>query len=98
MKDTVNRLKLIKVQEGTQIPLPNVLFKHTMPNLPFPLQEKTNDKGEIEWMGLTKKGKHTLTEFKTLDGYALNIQPIEFEVLSNGEIVGWIQSLHSQIK
>ena len=30
--------------------------------------------------GLTK-GKHTLTEFKTLDGYALDIQPIEFEVL-----------------
>lgn len=87
VKDTVNRLKLVKVQEGTQIPLPNVLFKHTMPNLPFPLQEKTNDKGEIEWMGLTK-GKHTLTEFKTLDGYALDIQPIEFEVLRDGSISG----------
>lgn len=58
-----------------------------MPNLPFPLQEKTNDKGEIEWMGLTK-GKHTLTEFKTLDGYALDIQPIEFEVLRDGSISG----------
>ena len=87
VKDTVNRLKLVKVQEGTQIPLPNVVFKHTMPNLPFPLQEKTNDKGEIEWMGLTK-GKHTLTEFKTLDGYALDIQPIEFEVLRDGSISG----------
>ena len=85
VKDTVNRLKIVKVQEGTDVILPNVTFKHQMPSLPFPLNEKTNDKGEFELVGITR-GKHTLTEFKTLEGYVLDSTPIEFEVLEDGTI------------
>lgn len=85
VSDNVIRLKVVKVQEGTDIPLPNVTFKHTMATLPFPKQEKTNEKGEFELVGLTK-GLHTLQEFKTLDGYVLNETPIQFEVLSDGSI------------
>lgn len=83
--DRVSRLKLVKVQEGTDVILPNVTFKHQMPQLPFPLNEKTNSKGEFELIGIAK-GKHTLTEFKTLEGYVLDSTPIEFEVLEDGTI------------
>lgn len=83
--DRVSRLKLVKVQEGTDVILPNVTFKHQMPQLPFPLNEKTNNKGELELIGIAK-GKHTLTEFKTLEGYVLDSAPIEFEVLEDGTI------------
>ena len=85
VSDNVLRLKVVKVQEGTDIPLPNVTFKHTMTSLPFPKQEKTNEKGEFELVGLTK-GVHTLQEFKTVDGYVLNETPIQFEVLADGTI------------
>lgn len=85
VKDQVSRLKLIKVQEGTDVTLPDVTFKHQMPALPFPLNEKTNSKGEFELIGIAK-GKHTLTEFKTLEGYVLDSEPIEFEVLEDGTI------------
>ena len=85
VKDTVNRLKVIKTQEGTDVTLSNVTFKHQMPQLPFPLNEKTNSKGEFELIGIAK-GKHTLTEFKTLEGYVLDSVPIEFEVLEDGTI------------
>ena len=83
--DRVSRLKLVKVQDGTDVILPNVTFKHQMPQLPFPLNEKTNNKGELELIGIAK-GKHTLTEFKTLEGYVLDSTPIEFEVLEDGTI------------
>lgn len=85
VSDKVNRIKLKKVQEGTDIGLPGVIFKHTIENLPFPIQEKTNEKGEIEFVGLAK-GKHILHEFKTMDGYSLEMSPIEFTVLEDGSI------------
>lgn len=34
------------------------------------------------------KGKHKLQEFKTMDGYVLDVKPIEFEVLEDGTISG----------
>lgn len=49
------------------------------------MNEKTNSKGEFELIGIAK-GKHTLTEFKTLEGYVLDSEPIEFEVLEDGTI------------
>lgn len=87
VEDKVNRIKLVKVQEGTDIGLSGVKFKHTMESFPFPFEETTNEKGEIEMVGLSK-GKHTLEEFKTLDGYVLDIKPIEFHVLEDGSISG----------
>lgn len=97
VQDNVISLKVIKVQENTDIPLGNVTFKHTMPNFPFPMQEKTNEKGEIQLIGLNK-GMHKLEEFKTIDGYVLDTTPIEFEVLEDGSIAQnkWI--INNQIR
>ena len=97
VQDNIISLKVVKVQENTDIPLPNVTFKHTMPNFPFPMQEKTNEKGEITLLGLNK-GLHKLEEFKTIDGYVLDTTPIEFEVLEDGSIAQnkWI--VNNQIR
>ena len=85
--DKANSLKLVKVQEGTDIPLSNVTFKHFLNGSFYIGQDTTNEKGEIEFVALSS-GKHTLQEFKTIDGYVLDASPIEFEVLENGSITG----------
>ena len=85
--DKANYLKLVKVQEGTDIPLSNVTFKHFVNGSSYIGQDTTNEKGEIEFVALSS-GKHTLQEFKTIDGYVLDASPIEFEVLENGSITG----------
>ena len=85
--DKANYLKLVKVQEGTDIPLSNVTFKHFVNGSTYIGQDTTNEKGEIEFVALSS-GKHTLQEFKTIDGYVLDASPIEFEVLENGSITG----------
>lgn len=85
--DQVNRLKLVKVQENTNIPLSNVTFKHWINESTYIGQKTTNEKGEIELVALSK-GKHKLQEFKTMDGYVLDVKPIEFEVLEDGTISG----------
>ena len=85
--DQVNRLKLVKVQENTNIPLSNVTFKNWINESTYIGQKTTNEKGEIELVALSK-GKHKLQEFKTMDGYVLDVKPIEFEVLEDGTISG----------
>lgn len=55
MFDQVNRLKLVKVQENTNIPLSNVTFKHWINESTYIGQKTTNEKGEIELVALSKE-------------------------------------------
>ncbi|MDD7281478.1 MAG: SpaA isopeptide-forming pilin-related protein [Erysipelotrichaceae bacterium] len=78
-----NSLKIIKTDGENDMPLANVEFEHTFGNQKEIL--KTDDNGLIQLEGLPK-GKHTLKETKTNQGYELSNEIIEFEVKEDGQI------------
>lgn len=74
----IMKLKLIKYQEGTVIPIPNAVFEYTKPdgskeNL------KTDTNGIFIMKGL-QLGIHRLKEISVMDGYEVNGNVIEFIV------------------
>lgn len=73
-----------KVQEGKNILLQGVKFKHTKPD--GTSQElTTNSKGEIVIRGLAQ-GRHKIVETQTLDGFEVNHNEFIFEVTTNNTI------------
>lgn len=76
--------KVIKVEEGTDKRLSNVVFKHTKPDGSSE-ELKTNSNGEIIIRGLAK-GTHRILETETLDGYELNTNEFVFEVTDANKI------------
>lgn len=75
---------IMKVQEGTNIKLPNVQFKHTRPDGSSVLLT-TNPNGEIVIRGITQ-GIHRIQEVKTTDGFLVNPNEFVFEVTANNTI------------
>lgn len=73
-----------KVQEGTNILLPNVKFRHTKPNGTTE-ELTTNPNGEIVIKGL-EQGTHKIIEIKATDGFEINPNEFVFEVTSSNTI------------
>ena len=53
-------VKIIKVQDGTNVHIPGTVFRHTMPN-GTTKDYATDDKGEVQLQGL-RTGKHQIVE------------------------------------
>ncbi|MCF0258450.1 MAG: hypothetical protein HUJ54_01195, partial [Erysipelotrichaceae bacterium] len=77
-------LKVIKIQNGTIIPLPDVEFTHTSPDGNTE-KAKTDEKGGLTFSRL-KTGTHTLEETGAPEGYAGLTEKIVFQVQSDGTI------------
>ena len=73
-----------KVQEGTDILLPNVKFKHTNPDGSTE-ELTTNSQGEIVIKGLSQ-GIHKILEVETTEGFEVNTNEFVFEVTSSSNI------------
>lgn len=73
-----------KVQEGTDILLPNIKFKHTNPNGTSE-ELTTNSQGEIVIKGLAQ-GTHKILEIETTEGFEVNTNEFVFEVTSDSKI------------
>lgn len=83
-----SKVKFYKYDEDTKKPMPNVEFK---------IEALTGlDKGK-NWSVITDEtgyfeaelayGKYQITEVKTLEGYIINSEPINFEVNDNGQVI-----------
>lgn len=73
-----------KVQEGTDILLQNVKFKHTKPDGTSE-ELTTNSQGEIVIKGLSQ-GTHKILEVETTEGFEVNTNEFVFEVTSSNNI------------
>jgi hypothetical protein len=73
-----------KVQEGTDILLQNVKFKHTKPDGTSE-ELTTNSQGEIVIKGLAQ-GTHKIVEIETIEGFEVNTNEFIFEVTSDNKI------------
>lgn len=54
VEDKVNRIKLVKVQEGTDIGLSGVKFKHTMKAFHFRLKKQPMKRVKLNWLDYQK--------------------------------------------
>lgn len=81
----VIRLKLKKVQTGTDIPLSGVMFSHTSPD-GVVKKMRSNSNGEFTLTGI-QVGKHKIQELKTVSGYVYSDKVYEFEIKQDGSIV-----------
>ncbi|WWU63424.1 SpaA isopeptide-forming pilin-related protein [Clostridium baratii] len=82
-------MELLKVDNDTKEPMKDVEFKVVGldgfdKGKEFTL--KTNEEGKAVLNGL-HKSKFRLLEVKTLDGYVLNTEPMDFEITENGQVV-----------
>lgn len=84
VKEDVLEFTIKKVQSGTDIVIPNIKFKHTLPD--GSIEElKTDSNGEIVIKGLTQ-GVHTIVESEAVEGYEINSNEFKFEVTSENTI------------
>ncbi|MBY0757186.1 LPXTG cell wall anchor domain-containing protein [Clostridium sardiniense] len=82
-------MELLKLDEDTKKSMKDVEFKVIGldgfdKDKEFNL--KSNEEGKVVLSGL-HKGKFRLIEVKTLDGYILNTEPMDFEIVENGQVV-----------
>ncbi len=82
-------MELLKIDEETQEPLENVEFQVTctdgfMKDNTWSL--KSDVDGKVSLNGL-EHGKYKVEEVKTIEGYVLNSEPIEFEIKEHGKTV-----------
>ncbi len=77
-------VKIIKVQDETNVRIPGTVFRHTMPN-GTTKDYSTNDKGEIQLQGLAV-GKHQVTELSPAEGYLPNTAVFAFEVTADKRV------------
>ncbi len=96
--NNIIRLKIKKVQKGTDIPLSGVVFNHTDPSGTVK-KMRTNSDGEFTFVGI-KAGKHTLQEIKTSSGYVLSDKIYEFEVKTDGtiQIQDSVKKIENEVK
>ena len=85
-KEQPMTLKIIKVQNGTTLRIPDAQFKWTLPDGTTHTY-KTNSNGEVSFKGL-EWGKHTIEEVKVPDGYSVNKNKITFTVNQDNTITG----------
>ena len=85
-KEQAMTLKIIKVQNGTTLRIPNAQFKWTLPDGSTHTYT-TNSNGEVYFKGL-EWGKHTIEEVKVPDGYSVNKNKITFTVNQDNTISG----------
>lgn len=85
-KEQPMTLKIIKVQNGTTLRIPNAEFKWELPDGSTHTY-KTNENGEVTFKGL-EWGTHTITEVKVPDGYSVNKNKITFTVNQDNTISG----------
>lgn len=85
-KEQPMTLKIIKVQNGTTLRIPNAQFKWTLPDGSTHTYT-TNSNGEVYFKGL-EWGKHTIEEVKVPDGYSVNKNKITFTVNQDNTITG----------
>lgn len=84
IKENILKLNLKKVQDGTSVVIPGVVFEHTNPD--GTTEKWTTDKsGNITIKGL-QWGTHTIKEISVPDGYELNTSVIKFTVSEKNEI------------
>lgn len=79
-------LKIIKVQNGTTLRIPDAEFKWTLPDGSTHTYT-TDENGEVFFKGL-EWGKHTIEEVKVPDGYSVNQNDIIFTVNQDNTITG----------
>ena len=79
-------LKIIKVQNGTTLRIPDAEFKWTLPDGSTHTYT-TDENGEVFFKGL-EWGKHTIEEVKVPDGYSVNQNDITFTVNQDNTITG----------
>ena len=77
-------LKIIKVQNGTTLPIPEAEFEWVLPDGSNHTYS-TDENGEVFFKGL-EWGKHTITEVKVPDGYSVNKNKITFTVNQDNTI------------
>ena len=77
-------VKIIKVQDGTNVHIPGTVFRHTMPN-GTTKDYATDDKGEVQLQGL-RTGKHQIVELSPAEGYLQNTSVFEFEVTADNKV------------
>ena len=85
-KEQPMTLKIIKVQNGTTLRIPNAQFKWTLPDGSTHTYT-TDENGEVFFKGL-EWGKHTIEEVKVPDGYSVNQNDITFTVNQDNTITG----------
>lgn len=85
-KEQPMTLKIIKVQNGTTLRIPDAQFKWTLPDGSTHTYT-TNSNGEVYFKGL-EWGKHTIEEVKVPDGYSVNKNKITFTVNQDNTITG----------
>lgn len=72
------KLKLKKMQSGTDKTVPGAVFEHTNPDHSTE-RLITDENGELSFAGLTW-GNHTIKEVSVPDGYTINTNEIKFSV------------------
>lgn len=77
-------VKIIKVQDGTNVHIPGTVFRHTMPN-GTTKDYATDSKGEVQLQGL-RIGKHQIVELSPAEGYLPNTSVFEFEVTADNKV------------
>ena len=82
-EDSVS-VKIIKVQDGNNIHIPDAVFRHTMPD-GTTKDYTTDEKGEIQLQGLIV-GKHQVVEISPAEGYLPNTSVFEFEVTVDHQV------------
>ena len=84
VENDVIRVKITKLQTGTNVHLTGVIFNHTSPS-GVVKKMRTNANGEFILTGI-EVGVHKLQEIKTLAGYVLSDKVYEFEVKQDGSV------------
>lgn len=77
-------VKIIKVQDGTDVRIPGTVFRHTMPD-GTTKDYATDEKGEIQLQGLAA-GKHQVVEMSPAEGFLPNTSVFEFEVTADNQV------------
>lgn len=78
------RLTLKKIHSGTEKPIPDVVFSHTLPD--GSVEQLTTDAQGMLTISALGCGSHRLNEVSVPDGYAVNTNPITFLVRTDHTI------------
>ncbi len=82
-EDSVS-VKIIKIQDGTDVRIPGTVFRHTMPD-GTTKDYAADNKGEIQLRGLAV-GKHQVVEMSPAEGFLPNTSVFEFEVTADNQV------------
>ena len=78
VSETISKLKLRKLQEETQVPIPGVVFEHINPD--GTMQKLMTDENGIIYCEGLQYGEHVIREIDVMAGYLVNENTIRFTV------------------